>query len=145
MSEYKWNSGGTFNGADWNGDKLPTDAELVMNCVSAYLDTRLVPRTRTVLSLTGSSVAASARPFTGTYYQTMTQYLAEESRAAATALTETGKKKEEDKNSSSFLAKLSPDVRALIALSPKKSSAGEGRKLGFLSYLDKKYQRELSF
>ena len=132
MSDYKWNSGGKFNGAEWNGDKLPSDAEVVMNCVSAYLDTRLVPRSRAVLSLvTGSSggAAATGKPFTGTHYQTMAQYLTEEAKAAAAATAMTdgahNKKKQEDQNSSNFLAKLSPDVRALIALSPKKSSTGQ--------------------
>jgi len=137
MSDYKWNSGGKFNGAEWNGDKLPTDAEVVMNCVSAYLDTRLVPRSRAVLSLvtasSGGGAAATAKPFTGTHYQTMAQYLAEEAKAAAAATAVTDgahiKKKQEDQNSSNFLAKLSPDVRALIALSPKKSSA-DGDKEG---------------
>lgn len=29
MSEYKWNSGGTWNGKEW-GDHLPTDAAVSM-------------------------------------------------------------------------------------------------------------------
>ena len=60
MSDFRWNSGGKFNGSEWSGDKLPTDAELVMNCLSAYLDARLV---------THLSVGTPSKPFTGTYYQ----------------------------------------------------------------------------
>lgn len=42
MSEYKWNSGGTWNGKEW-GDHLPTDAALVMHLVATYLDSQLPP------------------------------------------------------------------------------------------------------
>ncbi|XP_044743840.1 transmembrane protein 209-like [Chrysoperla carnea] len=42
MSEYRWNSGSTFNGKQWE-DHLPTDAAIVMHLMATYLDTQLVP------------------------------------------------------------------------------------------------------
>lgn len=42
MSEFKWNSGGYFNGKDWE-DSLPTDCAIVMHLFASYLDTQLMP------------------------------------------------------------------------------------------------------
>jgi len=120
MSDYKWSSGSNTIDGTWNADKHPSDAELVMSCLSAYLDTRLVQR----VPFAGSS--SSSKPFTGTYYQTLSQYLAEEARALAAGPD--SKKKDDSaqatsSSTSGFLSKLSPDVRALVALSPQKSNS----------------------
>ncbi|XP_043285398.1 transmembrane protein 209 [Venturia canescens] len=40
MSEFKWNSGGTHNGKEWDSS-LPTDTAIIMHLVSSYMDTQL--------------------------------------------------------------------------------------------------------
>ena len=60
MSSYKWNSGGRYKGSEWS-DKLPTDAEIVMNSVAAYLDVRMPKHYHYSGNIDG-------KPFTGTYY-----------------------------------------------------------------------------
>merc|ERR1712038_322794 len=60
MSSYKWNSGGRFKGNEWS-DKFPTDAEIVMNSVAAYLDVRMPKHYHYSGNIDG-------KPFTGTYY-----------------------------------------------------------------------------
>ena len=100
MSDFRWNSGGKFKGSEWN-DKLPTDAELVMSCLSAYLDTRL-PR---------NFVSDDGKPFTGVYYL---KYAGPENGKLKT--TDSANKKTPE----SLISKLSPEVQALLALSPKK-------------------------
>lgn len=42
MSDFKWNSGGTFDGKEWS-DQLPTDAALVLHLWATYLDSQLPP------------------------------------------------------------------------------------------------------
>ncbi|KAK3909516.1 Transmembrane protein 209 [Frankliniella fusca] len=42
MSEFRWNSGGSFNGKPWD-ENLPTDATLVMHLLATYLDSQLLP------------------------------------------------------------------------------------------------------
>ena len=60
MSEYKWNAGGRYKGSEWC-DKLPTDAEIVMNCVAAYLDVRMPTHYHYTSNVDG-------KPFTGIYF-----------------------------------------------------------------------------
>jgi len=45
LTEYRWNSGGTFKGKEWNNE-LPSDAVLVMHLLATYLDSQLSPLTR---------------------------------------------------------------------------------------------------
>ncbi|KAG7199543.1 hypothetical protein KM043_014154 [Ampulex compressa] len=40
MSEFKWNSGGSHNGKEWDSS-LPTDTAIIMHLVSTYMDTQL--------------------------------------------------------------------------------------------------------
>ncbi|XP_015119339.1 transmembrane protein 209 [Diachasma alloeum] len=40
MSEFKWNSGGSYNGKPWD-PSTPTDTAIVMHLVSSYMDTQL--------------------------------------------------------------------------------------------------------
>ncbi|KAL7301211.1 hypothetical protein TKK_0006178 [Trichogramma kaykai] len=40
MSEFKWNSGGSHNGKEWD-TSLPTDTAIVMHLVATYMDTQL--------------------------------------------------------------------------------------------------------
>ncbi|XP_012272889.1 transmembrane protein 209 isoform X2 [Orussus abietinus] len=40
MSEFKWNSGGSYNGKEWDSS-LPTDTAIIMHLVSSYMDTQL--------------------------------------------------------------------------------------------------------
>ena len=61
MSSYKWNSGGRFKGNEWSADKLPTDAEIVMHSVAAYLDVRMPNHYHYTGNIEG-------KPFTGIYY-----------------------------------------------------------------------------
>lgn len=42
MSEYRWNSGGSLNGKNWE-EHLPTDAAIVMHLIATYLDSQLLP------------------------------------------------------------------------------------------------------
>jgi len=121
ISDFKWNSGGKFpkagsgggSGNEWT-DKLPTDAEVVMNCVSAYLDTRL-PR---------NFVSNDGKPFTGIYYHKYSSSTENASKSAANASAAAGNSASNSaKEPQSFISKLSPDVRALLALSPRKINA----------------------
>ncbi|KAL0278164.1 UNVERIFIED_CONTAM: hypothetical protein PYX00_000065 [Menopon gallinae] len=41
MSEYRWDSGGSFNGKNWE-EHLPTDAAVVMHLIATYLDSQLL-------------------------------------------------------------------------------------------------------
>uniref|UniRef100_A0A1B6DCW7 Transmembrane protein 209 n=1 Tax=Clastoptera arizonana TaxID=38151 RepID=A0A1B6DCW7_9HEMI len=56
MSEYKWNTGGHWNGKDWT-DHLPTDAELVLHLLATYLD----------LQLPSAVSLSDGRPFSSVY------------------------------------------------------------------------------
>ena len=60
MSDYKWNGGGRYKGVVWS-DKLPTDAEIVMNCVAAYLDGRMPKHYHYTSNVDG-------KPFSGIYF-----------------------------------------------------------------------------
>ncbi|XP_011304655.1 transmembrane protein 209 [Fopius arisanus] len=40
MSEFKWNSGGSYSGKPWD-PSMPTDTAIVMHLVSSYMDTQL--------------------------------------------------------------------------------------------------------
>ncbi|EFN86423.1 transmembrane protein 209 [Harpegnathos saltator] len=40
MSEFKWNSGGSHNGKEWDSS-LPTDSAIIMHLISTYMDTQL--------------------------------------------------------------------------------------------------------
>ncbi|KRT84066.1 hypothetical protein AMK59_1625 [Oryctes borbonicus] len=42
MSDFKWNSGSSFNEKDWDAS-LPTDSAIIMHLFAAYLDTQLLP------------------------------------------------------------------------------------------------------
>ncbi|KAI8503504.1 hypothetical protein Bbelb_184750 [Branchiostoma belcheri] len=42
MSEFRWNSGGTFKNRKWDQD-LPTDSAIIMHMFCTYLDSRLPP------------------------------------------------------------------------------------------------------
>ncbi|XP_022195986.2 transmembrane protein 209 [Nilaparvata lugens] len=42
MSDFKWNSGGSFDGKEWS-EQLPTDAALVLHLWATYLDSQLPP------------------------------------------------------------------------------------------------------
>ncbi|KAK9745681.1 Cytochrome B561, N terminal [Popillia japonica] len=42
MSEFRWNSGSSFNGKDWD-NSLPTDSAIMMHLFASYLDTQLLP------------------------------------------------------------------------------------------------------
>eukprot|EP00058_Branchiostoma_floridae_P016308 XP_002601796.1 hypothetical protein BRAFLDRAFT_121166 [Branchiostoma floridae] len=42
MSEFRWNSGGTFKNRKWDQD-LPTDSAIIMHMFCSYLDSRLPP------------------------------------------------------------------------------------------------------
>ncbi|XP_058791107.1 transmembrane protein 209 [Phymastichus coffea] len=56
MSEFKWNSGGSHNGKEWDSS-LPTDTAIIMHLVSIYMDTQLeAPLNQ-----------PDARPFTSRY------------------------------------------------------------------------------
>ncbi|XP_003425289.1 transmembrane protein 209 [Nasonia vitripennis] len=56
MSEFKWNSGGSHNGKEWDSS-LPTDTAIIMHLVSTYMDTQLeAPLNQ-----------PDARPFTSMY------------------------------------------------------------------------------
>ncbi|XP_066582864.1 transmembrane protein 209 isoform X2 [Prorops nasuta] len=56
MSEFKWNSGGSYNGKEWDSS-LPTDSAIIMHLVSTYMDTQLeAPLDK-----------PDARPFTSRY------------------------------------------------------------------------------
>ncbi|KAF5270860.1 hypothetical protein FQA39_LY08305 [Lamprigera yunnana] len=57
MSDFKWNSGSTFNGKEWN-DSLPTDSEIIIHLFATYMDTQLLPLPN----------CPDTKPFTGTYY-----------------------------------------------------------------------------
>ena len=70
ISNFVWNSGGRFNGKDWT-DKLPCDAEIIMGCFAAYMDTRMPPNIRSSTSSpTENSInyQLQDKPFTGAYY-----------------------------------------------------------------------------
>lgn len=41
MSEYRWDSGGSCNGKNWE-EHLPTDAAVVMHLIATYLDSQLL-------------------------------------------------------------------------------------------------------
>ncbi|XP_050431338.1 transmembrane protein 209 [Adelges cooleyi] len=45
LTEYRWNSGGTFKGKEWTSE-LPSDSVLVMHLLATYLDSQLSPLTR---------------------------------------------------------------------------------------------------
>jgi hypothetical protein len=60
ISEYKWNTGGRHKGSEWS-DKFPTDADIIMNCVAAYLDVRMPNHYHYTGNIDG-------KPFTGIYY-----------------------------------------------------------------------------
>jgi hypothetical protein len=86
MSEYKWLSGGRFKGNNWS-DKLPTDAELIMGCFAAYMDTRLPANYRnttigphaTISTVgNGSSHFIEDKPFTGVYFVRLPEASSEE-------------------------------------------------------------------
>ncbi|XP_014203604.1 transmembrane protein 209-like [Copidosoma floridanum] len=56
MSEFKWNSGGSYNGKEWDAS-LPTDTAIIMHLFSTYMDTQLeAPLNQ-----------PDARPFTSMY------------------------------------------------------------------------------
>ncbi|GJQ80784.1 hypothetical protein Trydic_g9375 [Trypoxylus dichotomus] len=57
MSEFKWNSGGSFNGKDWD-TSLPTDSAIIMHLFATYLDTQLLPLPNT----------PDGKPFSGHHY-----------------------------------------------------------------------------
>ncbi|KAI4488760.1 hypothetical protein M0802_011270 [Mischocyttarus mexicanus] len=40
MSEFKWNSGGSHNGKEWDSS-LPTDSAVIMHLIATYMDTQL--------------------------------------------------------------------------------------------------------
>lgn len=42
MSEFRWNSGGSLHGKDWE-EHLPTDSSIVMHLFATYLDSQLPP------------------------------------------------------------------------------------------------------
>ncbi|KAJ9587901.1 hypothetical protein L9F63_018682, partial [Diploptera punctata] len=42
MSEFRWNSGGSFHNKDWE-EHLPTDSAIVMHLFATYLDSQLPP------------------------------------------------------------------------------------------------------
>ncbi|KAI4466723.1 hypothetical protein MML48_2g00003042 [Holotrichia oblita] len=42
MSEFRWNSGSSFNGKEWD-NSLPTDSAIMMHLFASYLDTQLLP------------------------------------------------------------------------------------------------------
>ncbi|XP_059486156.1 transmembrane protein 209 [Neocloeon triangulifer] len=42
MSDFRWNSGGNFNGKPWD-DTLPTDTQIIMHFLAMYLDVQLPP------------------------------------------------------------------------------------------------------
>jgi len=70
LSNFSWNSGGRFNGKDWT-DKLPCDAEIVMGCFAAYMDTRMPANFRnTSASPTENSISYQLedKPFTGVFF-----------------------------------------------------------------------------
>ncbi|KAJ8683244.1 hypothetical protein QAD02_019036 [Eretmocerus hayati] len=56
MSEFKWNSGGSHNGKEWDSS-LPTDTAIIMHLVSTYMDTQLEAPIN----------QPDARPFTSRY------------------------------------------------------------------------------
>lgn len=58
ISEYSWNSGGKFQGKDWDSH-LPSDANLMMSLLAAYFDSQLPPM---------SLIEPGAQPFTSTYF-----------------------------------------------------------------------------
>lgn len=62
LSRYRWNSGGSFRGQAWS-EKLPTDSELLVHWLAAYMDTRLVATTRARLAEQGDT-----RPFTHSHF-----------------------------------------------------------------------------
>lgn len=63
LSEYKWNGGGK----KWS-DKLPTDAEIVMGCFAAYMDTCLPVNFRNSLGGTSAGQIVEDKPFSGVYF-----------------------------------------------------------------------------
>lgn len=70
LSNFLWNSGGRFNGKDWT-DKLPCDAEIVMGCFAAYMDTRMPANFRnTSASPSENSISYQLedKPFTGVFF-----------------------------------------------------------------------------
>jgi hypothetical protein len=106
LSAFRWNGGGRFKGHEWS-DKLPTDAELIMACFAAYMDTRLPVNFRnshprddnarnTATGGSESSASSSGavgnriiddKPFTGVYFITLSETTSQDRRGNGTAMS----------------------------------------------------------
>ncbi|XP_049832972.1 transmembrane protein 209 isoform X2 [Schistocerca gregaria] len=64
MSEFRWNSGGSFHGKDWE-EHLPTDSAVVMHLLASYFDSQLPPLPHN----------PEGRPFTSQYFLKSTEKL----------------------------------------------------------------------
>ena len=60
ISDYRWNAGGRYKGNEWT-EKLPTDSDIIMNCLAAYLDIRMPKHYHYTSNV-------DAKPFTGIYF-----------------------------------------------------------------------------
>jgi hypothetical protein len=61
MSKFKWSSGGE----GWT-DRLPTDSELILHCLAAYMDSRLQTSSATRIAM--GEGGDSITPFTGVHF-----------------------------------------------------------------------------
>lgn len=60
LSLYRWNGGGK----GWT-ERLPSDSELILHCLAAYLDSRLLTSASMRLAGTNNPQAEAMKPFTG--------------------------------------------------------------------------------